>query len=208
MKIIKLNESVSESEKYFNKYMLLEASLSNIYRRLSEPTQTVAIISPYRGEFSEKENRERMIKLKADVRNLKLGFNQLISRWVEDGEAFDEQSLFIPNISYDDAFSLSKKYNQSSFIFKDDNGLREICTTPFEDYNAGDVVRTFYTDKNHVFNFKDAEEVFSKRVSGPGSKLVKGSNTAPFQFKVTEVLEVHPPRPSYHQTRYTYNRIL
>lgn len=197
-------------EKYwYDKYMLNEASNANIYKRLSDPEQTVAIISPYRGEYSEKENRQRLTKLKSDVRNLGLGFNQLISRWVEDGEAFDEQSLFIPNITYKQAYALSKAYEQSSFIFKDKDGLREICTTPFENYSEGDVVRTYKTGRNELFNFEDAKAVFSRRVGGPGSQLVKGSNKQPFQFKtVDEVWEVKQPRPSYMQTKYTYNRIL
>ena len=199
---------VDEAESYFNNY-LKEASNSNIYKRMQDPTQTVAIISPYRGEYSEKENKARMSKLKSDVRELGYGFNQLLSRWVEDGEAFDEQSLFIPNISYKDAYNLSKNYEQSSFIFKDESGLREICTTPFENYSEGDIVRTYYTDKDHLFNFKDAQDVFSKRVGGPGSQLIKGSNNQPFQFKtVNEVWEVHQPRPSYFQNKYWYNRIL
>lgn len=207
MKVIKINKPLI-SEEYFNEYNLQEASLGNIYKRISRDDCTSAIISPYRGEFSEEENKQRLLKLKSDVRNLKLGFNQLLSKWVENDEEFDEQSLFIPNISYKDAFNLSKKYNQSSFIFKDENGLREICTTPFEGYNEGDVVRTFFTDKNHLFNFKDAQEVFSKLKSGPVSKLIKGSNNKPFQFKVNEVWEIHPPRPSYHQTHYWKSRIL
>lgn len=200
---------INESKKYYEEYILKEASNANIYKRLSDPEQTVAIISPYRGEYSEKENKKRLVQLKADVRDLGYGFNQLISRWVEDGEAFDEQSLFIPQISYKEAYSLSKKYGQSSFIFKDKDGLREICTTPFENYKEGDVVRTYKTNKDELFNFEDAKAVFSKRVGGPGSQLLKGSNRQPFQFKtVDEVWEVHQPRPSYHQKNYWYERIL
>ena len=202
MKILKENY-------WYNNYILNEASNANIYKRLSDPEQTVAIISPYRGEYSEKENKQRLTKLKSDVRQLGYGFNQLLSRWVEDGEAFDEQSLFIPNITYKQAYALSKAYEQSSFIFKDKDGLREICTTPFENYSEGDVVRTYKTGKNELFNFEDAKAVFSRRVGGPGSQLVKGSNNQPFQFKtVDEVWEVRQPRPSYMQTKYTYNRIL
>ena len=106
MKILKENY-------WYNNYILNEASNANIYKRLSDPEQTVAIISPYRGEYSEKENKQRLTKLKSDVRQLGYGFNQLLSRWVEDGEAFDEQSLFIPNITYKQAYALSKAYEQS-----------------------------------------------------------------------------------------------
>lgn len=195
--------------KVINESYFIEASNSRIYSKLSDNADTCAIISPYRSEYSEKENKQRMTNLKSDVRKLGYGFNQLVSRWVEDGEAFDEQSLFIPDISYKEAYALSTKYNQSSFIFKDDESCREICTTAFETFKPGETVRTYFNSGDHVFNFDDAKAVFSKRVGGPASKLIKGSNSQPFQFhQVNEVYEVIPPKPSYFQTEYSYKRIL
>ena len=166
-----------------------------------------SIVSPYRSEYSEKENQERMTKLKSIVRNkYKLGFIQFISRWVEDGESFDEQSLLIPKCSSETAEKLGKEFNQSSVIVKDEKGAREICTTPFETYKEGETVRTFNISGDKPLNIQDAEEIFSKRKGGPASKPIKGSNTKPFRLK--EILEVENPRPSYFQEEQKYKTVL
>ena len=192
---------------------LEEASTSRIHSRLNDKNSTCAIISPYRGEYSEKENKQRMTKLKSDVRSLGYGFNQFVSRWVEDGEAFDEESLLIPDITKEQAFKLGQKYEQSSVIIKDEDGLREICTTPFESYSVGETVRTFNTG-NHMLNVQDAEDIFSKRKGGPASMPKKGSNKKPFSLSVREsvrenfeLYEMEQPRPSYHQNKYRYKKI-
>lgn len=190
---------------------MTEASSSRIYSRLTDGS-TCAIISPYRGEYSEEENKKRMTNLKSDVRNgLKLGFNQFISRWVEDGEAFDEESLMIPNISFEDAINLGKKYEQSSVIFKDGDSCREICTTEFETYKPGDVVRTFYNVGDHVLNVEEAKDIFARRRGGPVSMPKKGSNKQPFTLKVKEnfeLFEVENPRPSYFETEPTLRKLI
>ena len=205
---------------YFDNYMLKEATNANVYRRLSDAEKSLAIISPYRSEYSTSENKVRMSKLKHDVRKLGYGFNQLLSRWTEDGVSTDEQSLLIPNITYKQAFNLATEYEQSSFIYKDKNGMREICTTPFENYKVGDVVRNYSLKQGELFNVDTVEKIFNptdKDVLGAGSKLLKGSNAQPMQFKVTENLnsdtsfelyEVHSPKSSYFQTEYRLERIL
>ena len=187
-----------------------EASTSRIYKRLSGEG-TFAIISPYRGEYSRNENMARMLELKTDVRKLGYGFNQFISRWVEDGVSYDEQSLLIPNIKENEAIALGKKFEQSSIIFKDDTSCREICTTPFENYKDGEVVRTFYTKDNTLMNINEAKEIFSRRKGGPASMPIKGSNKKPFTLKANESLEVYeviPARPSYFQSHPTIERII
>ena len=183
------------------------ATTSRLYKRLTDD-KTCAIISPYREEYSEAKNKERMVQLKADVRNLGLGFNQFISRWVKDGVAYDEQSLLIPNISEEVAILLGSRYNQDSIIFKDSKSCREICITPFETYQPGDIVRIFYNTGNKILNIEEAKQIFSKRVAGPASMPIKGDKR-PFTLKVAdEVLEVNQPRPSYFQTSPSYTRFL
>ena len=180
-----------------------EASTSRLYSKLSGEDSVFAIISPYRGEYDKQENQKRMTHLKADVRKLGLGFNQFISRWVEDGESFDEESLLISNIDFKTAIKLGVKYDQSSIIYKDKDSLREICTTAFETYNPGDVVRTFNIGKD-MMNIKDAEDIFSRRKGGPASMPKKGSNKKPFSLSVKENFElyqVYDPKPSYFQTK-------
>lgn len=185
-----------------------EATTYNLYKKLTDDT-AFAIISPYRREYSEEENLARMAKLKAEVRGLKLGFNQLISRWVEDGQASDEQSLLISNITKEKALELGKSFNQSSIIFKDSTGCQEICTTGFVDegktYSPGDVVRVFNTTGNHILNIEEAREIFSKRRGGPASMPIKGNR--PFTLKENraiesfELYEVEQPKPSYFQNK-------
>ena len=195
--------------------LLREASLSRVYHHLME-APTLAIISTYRDEREEPHNRELLVELKREVRKLGLGFNELVSRWSEQNEetgnvvSSDERALLIPNISYEDAFELGKKYDQSSIIFKDANSCREVCTNNFtswddKSYTSGDIVRTFNTrrDNNNIFNLDDAKEIFGRRKGGPASKLVKGDRS----FHLSEVLEYSKPRASYFQTKGYYKTI-
>lgn len=86
---------------------------------------TLAIISTYRTERSEAENKKLLNKLKSECKALKLGFTKFISRWVEkdpetnDSVTSDERSLMIYGISLETAMHLGQEYDQSSIIFKD-----------------------------------------------------------------------------------------
>jgi len=197
-----LVENIDCCNKYFT-----ESTNSRIYYHITNSNQW-AIISPYRPVEelpAGDSNQKRMSQLKSDVRNLNLGFIQFISRWVENGEAFDEEALLIPNISRDKAFELGQKYNQSSIIYKDDKGCNEICTTPFETYSVGQIVRTYNLSGENPLNINDAEEIFSRKKSGPASKPKKGGNMKPFTLK--EVYEVIQARPSMFHTRHSAFRI-
>lgn len=183
------------------KSILQETSTSRILQHIQED-KNWAIISPYRSEYSEEENRKRMAQLKFSVR--KYGFIEFISRWVEYGESFDERSLLIPNISREEAIKLGKKFEQSSVIIYDNSECLEICTTPFEDYAEGDVVRKYNISGDAILNIHDAEEIFAKRRGGPASKPVKGGKA----FHLSEVYEVEQPRASYFQSKETLHKIL
>lgn len=176
---------------------------SRLYTHIVESPKW-AIVSPYRSEYSEEENQQRMSKLKADVRNLGYGFIQFVSRWVENGEAFDEESLLIPKMDRDEAISLGKKYNQSSVIVCSNNKAQEICTNPFENHKSGDEVRTFNLSGDKPLNLNDAEEIFARRKGGPVSKTKYGK-AKPFTLK--EVYEKYDARPSYFQTKPTMIKI-
>ena len=154
-----------------------EASTSRLVHNFTDDDVSFAIIS------GERPDNDGTSELKRDVRKLGFGFNEFIGRWVEDGVNYDEKSLLIPNISFKKAFELSQKYNQSSFIYKDKNGCKEYCTTPFENYSVGDVVRTYNIDKNHPLNTAVAKDIFAGKKGGPASQLKKGSNKKPFNFK-------------------------
>lgn len=183
------------------KSTLQETSTSRILQHIQED-KNWAIISPYRSEYSEEENRKRMTKLKSSVR--KYGFIEFVSRWVEYGESFDERSLLIPNISKEEAIKLGKEFEQSSIIVYDNSECLEICTTPFENYKEGDIVRKYNISGDDILNIHDAEEIFAKRRGGPASKPVKGGKA----FHLSEVYEVEQPRASYFQSKERLNRIL
>ena len=169
---------------------LVEAGTSRIYHHLSSG-EPFAMISAYRSENSLEQNKKLHAQLKSDVRDLGLGFIEFDSKWVEDNYSSNEEALLIPNIEFKDAISLGKKYNQSSIIYMD----KEYCTTPFENYKPGDVVRTYNLGKGNIMNLKDAEEIFSGRLLNRAvSKPKKGSNIKP--FTLSEVWEVIPPKPT------------
>ena len=170
---------------------LNESNTSRIYKHLSDDN-SCAIISAYRGENSLKENKALHSALKKDIRNAGLGFIEFISRWVEDGESFDEESFLIPGMDKDLALELGKKYNQASIIYKSGKDCEEICTSSFETYKPGDIVRKFNNVGPGMLNLQSAEDIFSKRAGGPASKPKKGGKA--FNLQVIEKLG---PRPSY-----------
>lgn len=192
-----------------------ESSMSRIYNKLVDDS-SCAIISTYRGERSEAENKRLLSELKSIVKK-DYGFIEFISRWTEtdeDGDivSSDERSLLIPNISLERSMELSKKYDQASFIYKDETGCREVCSNRFKSwdgvvYSPGDVVRTFNAnvDDRTILNLKDAEEIFAKRKGGPASYIVKGGGQK--SFHLSEVLEVSDARPSYFQKDKSYIKI-
>jgi len=132
-------------------------------------------------------------KLKSNVRELGFGFTEFISRWVKDGEKFDERSLLIGNIDKETALKLGIKYNQYSIIYKDINGCFEICTTPFDNYNVGDIIKEFNISGNHILNIDDAKEIFIRR-KGVGEYF--------------ELHEVFQPRPSVFETEERTERLI
>ena len=169
--------------------IIVESSTSRIYKHLTDE-YSCAIISAFRGENPLKVNLDRHLELKKDVRALGLGFIEFTSRWVEDGESFDEMSLLIPRIPFEDAFELGIKYDQASIIYKDDKACAEYCTNAFEDYSRGDLVREFNNVGPNMLNLRDAEDIFMKRKGGPVSKP---KNDRPFTLSVIEKIE---PKPS------------
>lgn len=171
---------------------IVEASTSRIYHHLTSG-KDFAMISAYRSDNTVDENKKLQNQLKKDVRALGYGFIEFISKWVEDNFSSDEESLFIPNIKKEEIINLGKKYKQSSIIFND----KEYCTTPFENYKPGDIVRTYNLNKNEPMNLKDAEEIFAGRLLNRAvSKPKKGSNSKPFTLELSEVYEVIPAKPT------------
>lgn len=183
---------------------VLEGGTSRLYNHITNDTDW-AIVSAFRSEHSYADNLKLHNELKNYCKN-KYGFIEFVSRWVEDGESFDERSVFIPGIQEDEAIVLGKKYDQSSVIVKSGDSCKEVCVIPFENYSVGNVVRTYNIGNSNILNINFAKDIFSKRVGGPASKPVKG--TRPFTLKeLSEVFEVVQPQPSYFQSKERIIRI-
>ena len=87
-----------------------EGSKSRLYGRLTDDS-SFAIVIPYRRDCVREQNEKRMAGLKNTVRNnLHLGFIRLVSRWAEDGISYEEESLLIPDISFEDAMELGREF--------------------------------------------------------------------------------------------------
>lgn len=193
--------------------MLNEISTSRLLKHLSD-NKTLAIISTYRTERTEKENLKLLKELKHTVIKMKLGFTEFIARWVEtddDGnsDSSDERSLMIYGITLDQAIELGKQYDQSSIIFKFAEKCAEVCTVPFTDYEGkkheeGSIVRVFNTHSDKPLNIEQAKAIFNKKLGGPASMPVKGNRP----FNLQEVLEVEPPNAKTFSVKERYIRLI
>ena len=133
--------------------MLNEISVNRILSHVKYDG-TLAIISTYRTERPEAENKKLLNKLKSECKALELGFTEFIYRWVEKNletnnpVTSDERLLVIYDISLETAMHLGQEYDQSSIVFKDKNKCAEVCTCDFKSYDnrsitLNDVVRKF-----------------------------------------------------------------
>jgi hypothetical protein len=145
--------------------ILIEASLSRIWQHIQNG-KTFAVISAYRGNYTEEENRKRHNQLKTDVRALGHGFIEQKSGYTytdplsgEEGGA-EEKSLFIPNISKADAVALGRKYTQESILWKDDSRFVLL-------FIADGSEKSFATTSNGCMTFD------ANRVKDAYSELIK-----------------------------------
>jgi len=188
-----MKKDFEEALKLEESLILTETRTSRLVKTLTDDS-SFAIISACRTEYSDGENFNRTYSLKKDVRQLGLGFNEFVGRWVEknpekgQNEASDENSLLIKGISFKDACMLGHKYEQASIIYKDKDRIVEVCTNDYEDYaghkhRQGDIVNTFHVDPNKPLNSEDASKIFSRQAEGPASMMKKGSNRKAFQIQ-------------------------
>jgi len=102
-------------------------SLSRLYKYIITSGHDFAIISPFRGEFSFKENLDRAASLVKDIRALKLGFIRVKGGYIENQEGVEneviEMSYVIPQISFNDAIKLGRKYQQETILYKHDQAI-------------------------------------------------------------------------------------
>ena len=153
--------------------MLNESSLSRILKHLQDDS-TFAVISAYNYGLPVKENEKRNSDLKNRIHGLKdrkVGYVELKSKWLNlEGEYEEERSLFINNISKEEALKLGKDFKQETILWKDKDGLVELKPT-------GQLVRRF--TKSMAIDRKD---VFSALKKGTQSRL----NFTFKEFKIEE----------------------
>lgn len=71
-----------------------------------------------------------------------------------------EEVFFIPDISLGEAMSVAATFEQNTFIYKDKNGCREICSKPFMDtngnyYEISDIVHKYVMDNEWTMTLSD-----------------------------------------------------
>ena len=181
---------------YEQEHELKETSYNRVLKHIN--SGEFVIISPYREEYSEKENKLRMRELQSKVRkNLKLGYIWLKSTWNsfnEKGEpnTVEEESLLVPNMTLKQGIDLGVKYEQFSIIVKDEDGLREICTTPYgSNFKVGDVVQSFNYDNNDSLGLDEVRDILQHKKEGSISTSKKGKVS--FSLKKLEKLN----RPAF-----------
>ena len=153
----------------FQKYILNESSLSRIMQHISD-NKTFGVVSPFRKDNSNKENKDAYAELKNEVREMGYGYIPLMGGYKEEKGFVNEKSLFIPNITKDDIMEIGRKYNQDSILFKDKSGFYEIGTNRFT--GVGKILTKFKT-KGKDISVDDTGNVFTEFFS----KLVKGGHS-------------------------------
>jgi hypothetical protein len=94
------------------------------FGHLEQGGRQFAVLTAYRPR-SKSQNKKEMQKLLADVQ--KMGYRKIVPQkasWkdAETGEVSGERSILIPNMSFEHATALMKKYDQDAIIFKDESG--------------------------------------------------------------------------------------
>lgn len=152
-----------------------ESSLSRIWKHIIGDN-TFGILSAFFVSKDKEENESNHLSLKKDVRGLGYGFIEMKGGYTyETGEITEEKSLFIPKISKNEITKLAKKYNQESFIFKNEEGFYLINT------------KTGKTELNFDKSSNKMLRMSSDEVKDLFSQLMKGSHRGKkFAFSVKE----------------------
>lgn len=112
-----------KEDKVLKKYKRLEeSSLSRIWQHVEDDETSFAVISAYRGIYSEADNLKRHNELKGKIRAMGYGYIEQKSGYSysnpEEGEdvSVEEKSFFIPNIDFKSAINLGRLFKQESIL--------------------------------------------------------------------------------------------
>ena len=148
---------------------LNEFTTSRVYKYITEGN--FVMMSAYKSDLSTKENKANQQELMDSIRKLGLGYVQFNSAYVINRDSKDslvskEEGLLIPNMKKEDAFKLAEKYRQDTIIYGSEGKVQELCTTPFEGHNKGDIVTTYnVSDKDKTLNIESEKKFFYKGIS-------------------------------------------
>jgi hypothetical protein len=125
-------DTLFESNCVTNKALYNEEKLSRVWQMAKTNGYTWGIISAYRGDKSEIENKQRQNQLKKEIRKAGFGFWELEGHWLEtqkDGTKVDkkEKALFVAapktvegNKIKEFIVQKTEEYDQDGGIYKDD----------------------------------------------------------------------------------------
>ena len=100
-----------------------EASLGRIYQHIQKKNiSSWGILTSWRAENTSQKNKSNFKELKSKLKDMNLGFILLKAKGQEEDEkgnvvSVTEPSLFIPDITFDQAKLLANKYDQWGFIY-------------------------------------------------------------------------------------------
>jgi hypothetical protein len=101
--------------------------------QLSKQGRQFAVLTAYRPpeEGGKHTNKERQSELLRDLQ--KMGYRKVVplkSSWEDmaSGKTHGERSVLVPNMSFEHATALMKKYNQDGIVYKDPSGTVGIYT--------------------------------------------------------------------------------
>lgn len=162
------------------KTVIAESSISRIYQHIQEPNRAFGVLTSYRADNTEAENREQFVELKKTVRAMGYGFIEMRGGYKGDQGIVLEPSLFVPSITKKQLLELGKKYNQHSVIYKDGSEFSMIGTNASA--GVGKVLSTFKAGvgKDNLVLAQEAMKEFF-------SALLKGSDRGKkFLFRMEE----------------------
>jgi hypothetical protein len=103
-------------------------SLSRIMQHVDDPKRSFGVITSYRSDRSDDDNRKSFEVLKSEVRSMGYGYSELAGGYNGDQGPVQEPSLFVPKISKDQTIKLGVKYDQHAVLYKDDKEFSLIGT--------------------------------------------------------------------------------
>lgn len=169
---------IAEAKKTGDLALVSEASLTRIlghWLRAKNETSSFAILTSWRGNLTKPENEMRLVDLKQKIRSAGLGFIPLTGHWKEcqdDNVAYDdcpedrlkdstEPSLFIPEISKEQAMAFLKTYNQDAIVYAgpETGGKVALLFNDGSDmeigeFSPGSVTQAYSTWKDRDFHFE------------------------------------------------------